>query len=104
MNSAYQSNQSRNGQRPSTLWSASTDLIFLQLFLHPYLYYSDIAFHNISGSRGDDGPGLEANERASHEVEGDAATGTVGRHALADQKDQKGHSSQYQDQGLARNR
>lgn len=67
-------------------------------------YYSDIAFYNISGNRGDDGPGLEADERESNEVEGDAATGTVGRYALSGQKDEKGHSSQYQDQGLAWNR
>lgn len=47
-------------------------------------YYRDIAFYNISGNRGDDGPGLEANERQSDEVEGDVATRTIGRHALAD--------------------
>lgn len=61
-----------------------------------------IAFYNNSGS--DDEQRWKTNERQSDEMEGNAKSGTRYRPLVTDQKNAKGHSSKYQDQGLAWNR
>lgn len=58
-----------------------------------------ITFYNNSVS--DDEQRRKTNERQSDEMERNATSGTRCRPLVTDQKNPKGYSSKYQDQGLA---